>query len=140
MTNVLKIDFTKRKIIMDRLFARLAEDTSSPQYAQLQRVRQDYPDYKVEQKHIRTNSKKKTYSGLTYDYMEGYILAHGTTAIAKEFYKMREIAECQGQAYSYPVIKSWFLDKFPEIVKFGVVEEIPVVTSVITPDDTPDAA
>ena len=72
--------------------------------------------------------------------MEGYILAHGTTAIAKEFYKMREIAECQGQAYSYPVIKSWFLDKFPEIVRFGVVEDIPVTTSIISPDDTPDAA
>ena len=36
-------------------------------------------------------SGKKTYSGLTYDYMEGYILAHGTTAIAKKFYRMREI-------------------------------------------------
>ena len=140
MTNVLKIDFSKRKIIMDRIFARLAEDTSSPEYAQLQRVRQDYPDYKVEQKHIRTNSKKKTYSGLTYDYMEGYILAHGTTAIAKEFYRMREIAGCQGQAHRYPVIKSWFLDKFPEIVQFGVVEEIPVTASGITPDDAPDAA
>lgn len=140
MKNVLKIDFTKRKIIMDRLFAKLVEDTSSPEYAQLQRVRQDYPNYKVEQKHIRTNSKKKTYSGLTYDYMEGYILAHGTTAIAKEFYKMREISECQGQAYSYPVIKSWFLDKFPEIVQFGVVKEIPVVTSIKASSDAPDAA
>ena len=39
------------------------------------------------------------------------------STIAKEFYKMREIAECQGQAYSYPVIKSWFLDNYPEIVR-----------------------
>lgn len=140
MTNVLKIDFTKRKIIMDRLFARLAEDTSSPEYAQLQRVRQDYPDYKVEQKRIRTNSKKKTYSGLTYDYMEGYILAHGTTVIAKEFYKMREISECQGQSYSYPIIKSWFLDKFPEIVQFGITEDIPVTTAFTPLDEPKDVA
>ena len=140
MTNVLKIDFTKKKIIMDRMFAKMVEDTSSDEYAQLQRVRQDYPNFKVVQKHIRKNPSKKTYSGLTYDYMEGYILAHGTTAIAKEFYRMREIAGCQGQAQRYPVIKSWFLDKFPEIVQFGVIEEVPVTTSGITPDDTPDVA
>ena len=140
MKNVLKIDLTNHKIIMDRLFAKLVKDTRSPEYEHLQKVRQDYPGFEVVQNHINKNSSKKTYSGLTYDYMEGYILAHGTTAIAREFYRMREIAGCQGQAHRYPVIKSWFLDKFPEIVQFGVVEEIPVTTSGITPDDTPDAA
>ncbi len=123
MTNTLKIDFTKRKIIMDRTFAKLVEDTRSPEYEHLQRVRQDYPDFTVVQNHIRTNSNKKTYAGLTYDFMEGYILAHGTNEIAREYYHMREIAECQGKAFRYPVIKSWFLDKFPEIVRFGIVED-----------------
>ena len=129
MPNVLRIDFTKRKIIMDRIFAKMVEDTSSDEYDQLQRVRQDYPKFKVVQKHIRKNPSKKTYSGLTYDYMEGYILAHGTPEIAKEFFRMREISDCQGKSQRYPVIKGWFLDKFPEIVQFGVVEEIPVTTS-----------
>ncbi len=123
MKNVLKIDFTNRKIIMDRTFARLVEDTSSPEYDHLQRVRQDYPDFRVEQRRIGKNPGKKTYCGLTYDYMEGYILAHGTPEIAKEFFHMREISECQTKAQRYPVIKGWFLDKFPEIVQFGVIKD-----------------
>ena len=139
MKNVLKIDFTKRKIIMDRMFAKLVEDTSSPEYDQLQRVRQDYPDYKVEQKHIRKNPSKKTYSGLTYDYMEGYILAHGTSEIAREFFHMREISECQTKAQRYPVIKSWFLDKFPEIVQFGVIEDVETANQVTAPNESKPA-
>ena len=140
MTNKLWIDFTKRKIIMDRTFAKLVEDTSSAEYAHLQRVRQDYPTFTVEQKHIRKNPNKKTYCGLTYEYMEGYILAHGTTAIAKEFFRMREISECQTKSQRYPTIKSWFLDKFPEIVQFGVVEEIPATAPVAALNETKDAA
>ena len=140
MTNKLWIDFTKRKIIMDRTFAKLVEDTRSAEYAHLQRVRQDYPTFTVEQKHIRKNLNKKTYCGLTYEYMEGYILAHGTTAIAKEFFRMREISECQTKSQRYPTIKSWFLDKFPEIVQFGVVEEIPATAPVTALNETKDAA
>ena len=140
MTNKLWIDFTKRKIIMDRTFAKLVEDTRSAEYAHLQRVRQDYPTFTVEQKHIRKNPNKKTYCGLTYEYMEGYILAHGTTAIAKEFFRMREISECQTKSQRYPTIKSWFLDKFPEIVQFGVVEEIPATAPVTALNETKDAA
>ena len=135
MTNILKVDFTKRKIIMDRIFAKLAKDTNSPEYKHLQEVRRDYPDFKVEQKRIRTNPNKKTYCGLSYDYMEGYILSHGTRDTAKEFYRMREIAECQGKAFRYPVIKSWFLDKFPEIVQFGIVEDVSSPEVAAKPQD-----
>ncbi len=130
MTNVLKIDFTKRKIIMDRAFAKLAEDTHSKEYEHLQMVRLDYPDFTVVQKHIASNPSKKTYCGLTYEYMEGYILAHGTPAIAREFFRLREISECQTRAQRYPVIKSWFLDKFPEIVQFGVIEDAEISSPV----------
>ena len=139
MTNTLKIDFTKRLIIMDRIFARLATDTSSPEYKHLQEVRQNYPDFTVVQRRIGKNPTKKTYAGLTYDYMEGYILAHGTNEIAKEYYHMREIAGCQGKAFRYPVIKSWFLDKFPEIVQFGIVDDasatVPSMTHVESATD-----
>ena len=131
MTNTLKINFTKRIIIMDRLFAKLATDTKSPEYVHLQEVRQNYPDFAVVQRHIGKSPNKKTYAGLTYDYMEAYILAHGTNEIAREYYHMREIAECQGKAFRYPVIKSWFLDKFPEIVRFGIEENaLPSVPSM----------
>ena len=127
MKNTLKINHVERIIIMDRTFAKYAENTNSDEYAHLQTVRRDYPNYTVVQRQIKRNSDKKTYNGLTYDYMEDYIMSHGTaetiTANLNEFYEMRLISQCHGKAFRYPVIKSWFLDRYPEIMKFGVCGE-----------------
>lgn len=127
MTNTLKINFTNYTIIMDRTFAKLAQDTRSPEYARLQEVRRDYPDFKVIQRTIRKNSDKKTYAGLTYEYIENYIMSHGSEekrrANLRKYAELRNIAECHGKSYRYPVIKNWFLDEYPEIVSFGVEED-----------------
>ena len=57
--------------------------------------------------------------------MEDYILTHEpaeTAAIVlNEFEEMRVIAACHSQAFRYPVIKKWFLAKYPEIENFGKV-------------------
>ncbi len=131
MTNTLKINHANHTIVMDRTFAKNAVDTRSEEYAHLQSVRRDYPNYQVVQRHIRTNNDKKTYKGLTYDYMEDYILTHSDekTRISNfnEYNEMRIIAECHGKAFRYPVIKSWFLDKYPEIASFGMEETIVIV-------------
>ncbi len=101
---------------MDRTFAKYSANTFTEEYAHLQKVRLDYPTYQVVQRHIRTNDEKKTYKGLTYDYMEDYILTHGTeeTRLAnyKEYAEKRVISECHGKAFRYPVIKKWFLEKY----------------------------
>ena len=124
MKNTLKINHTKELIVMDRTFAKLAENTMSAEYAHLQQVRKDYPEYTVIQRQIKKNSNKETYNGLTYEYMEGYIMTHGSIetiqANLREFEEMRLISKCHSKAFRYPVIKSWFLQKYPEIAKFGV--------------------
>lgn len=131
MKNTLKVDHEKRLVIMDRTFAKYAENTMSDEYAHLQRVRKDYPNYDVVQRTIRRNANKKTYNGLTYEYMEDYIMTHGSAELIKknlhEFHEMRLISECHGKPFRYPVIKSWFLDKYPEIAKFGTDEEPKVI-------------
>ena len=120
MKNILKIDHAKRTIVMDRTFEKLAENTMSKEYAHLQQVRRDYPEYEVIRRTIKRNSSKKTYNGLTYEWMEDYILTHGTKEIRKanyaEFNQMILISKCHGKAYRYPVIKHWFLEKYPEIL------------------------
>ena len=78
MRNTLKINHTNRTIIMDRTFAKHAENTSSEEYAHLQQVRQDYPTYEVIRRQIKTNPQKESYKGLTYAYMEDYIMTHGS--------------------------------------------------------------
>lgn len=127
MKNTLTINHAARTIVMDRTFAKFAANTMSEEYAHLQQVRRDYPKYEVVQRQIKRNSSKKTYNGLTYEYMEDYIMTHGTVEAIKanlnEFHEMRLISECHGKAFRYPVIKSWFLDKYPEITKFGMVDK-----------------
>ncbi len=124
MKNTLKIDFTNKTIVMDRTFAAKANDTRSDEYSHLQGVRKDYPDYRVITRQIKRNPNKKTYSGLTYEYMENYILSHGTDEKVQEalseYRNLREIARCHGKGQGYPVIKRWFLEKYDEIEAFGI--------------------
>lgn len=124
MKNVLKIDFAEKKIIMDRTFAQNCANTNSEEYAHLQKVRQDYPDYDVITRTIKKNTEKETYKGLTYRYMQDYILRHETEenalAVIKEFNELRTISECHRQGLRYPTIKRWFLNKYPEIAELGV--------------------
>ena len=127
MKNTLKLNHAKREIVMDRTFAKFAENTMSAEYAHLQQVRKDYPTYTVTKRQIKRNDNKESYKGLTYEYMETYILSHGTseTRIAnlREFTEMRLIAECHSKAFRYPVIKAWFLEMYPEVKNFGMKVE-----------------
>ena len=124
MKNTLKIDFDNKTIVMDRTFAEKVKDTRSDEYLHLQTVRKDYPDYRVITRKIKTNPNKQTYSGLTYAYMEDYILNHGDNDASKKAYseyrELRNIAKCHGKGKGYPVIKQWFLERYPEIESFGV--------------------
>ena len=69
MKNTLKIDYENKQIIMDRTFAKNAQDTKSEEYAHLQNVRNAYPTYTVMKREIKKNSNKETYAGLTNENM-----------------------------------------------------------------------
>ena len=124
MKNTLKINHVDGVITMDRTFAKKAENTMSEEYAHLQNVRRDYPAYKVIRRQIKKNPNKECYKGLTYEYMENYITTHeegeNRVLVLKEFAEMRLISECHSKAHRYPVIKNWFLNKYPEIANFGM--------------------
>ena len=125
MKNTLKINHENKAIVMDRTFAKFAENTRSEEYSHLQQVRRDYPDYTVTIRTIKRNPEKETYKGLTYEYMEDYILRHeseeNALAIIKEFNELRTISKCHKQGLRYPTIKRWFLEKYPEIVDFAKI-------------------
>ena len=120
MKNTLRLDHATRTIIMDKTFAKFAENTMSAEYAHLQSVRRDYPTYTVERRHIKKNAKQEHYHGLTYTYMEYYIASHGSAEDRRTYDEMKLISQCHSKAFRYPVIKSWFLERFPEIKEFGV--------------------
>ena len=132
MKNVLRIDFKNKSIIMDRTFAKNCTNPNSEEYAQLQRVRQDYPDYMVSTRTCKKNENKESYKGLTYEYMEHYIITHESKdtvlEVLDEYNELRLIAECHSKSRRYPVIKRWFLAKYPEITEFGLLK-IPVTST-----------
>ena len=123
MKNSLRIDYDSKTITMDRTFSKKAKDTRSDEYAHLQTVRKDYPDYQVITRTIKKNPDKETYRGLTYAFMEEYILHHGSDSevqqTLKEYRELRTIAKCHGKGKGYPVIKQWFLSKYVEIEDFS---------------------
>lgn len=121
MKNYLKIDNVNAQIIMDRTFAKGAEIVGSDNYDKLQMARRDYPKYKVVQRTIKRNPNKECYKGLTYDYMRQYIAYFDDNAkeSLNELRDMIIISKCHSRRY--PVIKDWFLNKYPEVKEFGMV-------------------
>ncbi len=125
--NTIRIDHATKRIIMDSMFYKNSADPRNEEYTVLQNVRRDYPTYTPVQRTIKKNPAKKTYSGLTYAYMEDYILTHESPetveAVFTEFNEMVLISQCHSQAFRYPTIKKWFLNKYPEILKFGLPQK-----------------
>jgi hypothetical protein len=63
--------------------------------------------------------------------MEHYIITHESKdtvlEVLDEYNELRLIAECHSKSRRYPVIKRWFLAKYPEIVEFGLLKVQPAV-------------
>lgn len=125
----LKIDRNKESLIMDRTFAKFSEDTTSNEYQHLQAIRKDYPDYTVKLRQIKKNTDKKTYPGLTYEYIKNYIIKVSdpkdkNNALA-EFEKQIDISNCYSKGKRYPLIKKWFFETYPEIKINGMPDVTP---------------
>ena len=126
MKSPITIDFVNSIIIVNAAYAKKASNPLSEEYEQLQRVRADYPTYAVITRTIKKNSEKESYKGLTYDYMRAYIMSHeegeNRVKMVMEFDELLLISQCHSKAHRYPVIKNWFLEKYPAVRDYGMVE------------------
>ncbi len=141
----IRIDYSARKIILSSSFEKRAFIVGTAEYDQLQSVRHDFPDFALATRKFKTNTAQDRYKGLTYDYMHWYISAHDKDAdkVLKELDEMISVSKCHSLNKRYPIIKSWFLDRYPEIAEFGMpkcenVSTFPVV--VDKEDDLLEAA
>ena len=109
---------------MNAVFAKEAANPRSDEYQMLQQVRRDYPTFTITTRKINTNPNKKTYHGLTYDYMRFYITQYASKEsrqeLLAELEHLIDISKCYAKSKRYPTIKNWFLKQFPEIVAFGM--------------------
>lgn len=76
MKSPITIDFVNATITVNAAYAKKASNPFSAEYAQIQKVRADYPTFTVRTRSIKKNAAKDSYKGLTYDYMRAYIMSH----------------------------------------------------------------
>ncbi len=122
MKNVLRINHETREIIMDRAFEKASSIVGSEEYLKLQMAMKDFSTYSVTRRHIKKCATKESYKGLTYEYMENYILTHdNAAAIMEEYKELRVRAKCHSIRYAN--IKQWFLQTYPQIDDFSAKSE-----------------
>ena len=123
----LLVKYAEGVIEMNTTFAKEMRNPLSDEYALLQKIKMENPSFTVSRRQIKSNPKKDTYKGLTYEYMKKYIKLHETKEEAEKVIAYLEdqilISKCHSQRLRYPTIKKWFLAKYPEVAKFGIVED-----------------
>ena len=118
------INEKKNAIELSKKEAKAAAKFGTTEYKQLQEARRDYPTFSVVTVTRKTTTKKNTYKGLTYEYMELYIQKHDDEekSIMAEYMMLRgmtdEAEEALAESFTYLEMKDWFLKKFPAIAEF----------------------
>ena len=119
----LLVKHNENVIEMNTTFAKMMQNPLSDEYALLQKVKMENQGFRVQTRQIKSNPKKDTYKGLTYEWMRNHIATHEPKNIVEqklaEFDEMVYISKCHGKSLRYPTIKKWFLDQYPDVAKFG---------------------
>ncbi len=122
-SSAIRIDHFNKKILISKSFQNATMNPNSNEYKELAAVMANHPTYEIAQRAIKTNPKKDTYKGLTYEYMRDYIILHSTpeeeAAAVAEFDELILVSKCHSQSLRYPTIKKWFLTKYPSANEFG---------------------
>lgn len=123
----LKVIYADGIIEMNTTFAKMIQNPLSDEYALLQKIRTENPGFTVRRRQIKSNPKKDTYKGLTYEWMRNHIETHESGENQKEkldaFDEMIHISRCHGRGLRYPTIKKWFLGQYPDVARFGTEPE-----------------
>ena len=121
------IDRVNEKLIITKVFERKANEYGSAEYILLKNLMDDYPRYRIVID--ESNSKKKTYSALSYKKMEKYINEYcsqcGETVeeICKRVKELKNVIELSRlRPGSYGYTKHWFLNKYPSYKEMDIPE------------------
>ena len=122
MTNTININNKKNAIEITKAFEKAASRFGSQEYNLLREACNDNPNFRVVV--IKRKSSSVSFKGLTYEYMEKYIMAHDDEekTIMAKFEDLRgtsaDAEEAFADSLTYGEIKAWFLDTYPAIKKF----------------------
>ena len=126
MKNIV-VDYRKGLITLSSAFERKAFTPGTAEYAQLLEVRHEFPDFLLETRQFKTNTKQDRYKGLTYEYMRWYIekveTKENAPAVLEGLESLIDISRGHSTSRRYPTVKKWFLNRYPEFAEFGMTEE-----------------
>ena len=116
----IRVDAVRGKIYITSAFYKACANIDSAEYRLLQKTKTQNPNFEVEQRRIATNPNKESFKGLTYSFMEKYIIIHEgkDSQTMKEYEELRLIGECHSIVYQN--IKKWFLEKYPDVKNFTI--------------------
>lgn len=122
----ININTAARTIELTKTFATKSSRYGSDEYNQLQNARRDYPGFKVVT--VSRTASKSSFKGLTFEYMEQYIMKHDNNGAIMEEYLMLRGESVDGDevllgSATYKDIKDWFLDTYPAIAEFHTKRE-----------------
>ena len=116
----LKVNHQTRTIEMNKTFADKASRFGSNEYDALMLAREQNPGYATKViTRKTTKSDKPSYKGLTYEYMEKYILTHDDEeqTIMNEYMALRgmteEAEDALAESLTYQEMKEWLPSSLP---------------------------
>ena len=107
-----EIDFVNEQIVVSKVFLKAASTLGTPEYRELQELRQENPGFPFVQREITKKEGKKAYRNLNYKNMREYIIAREgeKSAVLDEFDMVRALSKVQAGPYAY--VKAWFLNRY----------------------------
>ena len=113
----MKINLIKKSIELTKSEMKQAMIYGTNEYDMLQAIRRDYPGFRtVEEK---TKKNKNDFGKLDMKTIKAYVAKHGTDEQKQNFaYISKRTVDEDGEYHepqSFFLIKSWFLNEFPEI-------------------------
>ena len=147
------VDYRNRTISISSAFEKKAFTPGTAEYAQLQAVRSDYPDYRLDTRAFKTNTKQDRHKGLNYPFMREYISTHekDPQPVLDVLEDMIGTSKGHSLCKRYPTIKAWFLKRYPAYAEFGMTadelakwresqKQEEKVTELTSPDASTDEA
>lgn len=115
----MNINLINKTIVLSKSEAKKAGNPNSELYAQLTKLRADFPNFTIT---IKSAPKRKdTFKGLTYEYMEQYIKSHDNAEENMKDYEFLRGANSDDElqlSARYGEIKKWFFNTYPEVKEY----------------------
>lgn len=103
----MKVNFVGKCIEVSNAEMKRAQNPGSAEYVKLMQTMKELPEFQIVVQQP-TRKAYNSHAGLTYEYMENFIKSIAPERLP-EFQAIRQFHR------SYPTVKKWFLEAFPEV-------------------------